>query len=434
MQFEPIVNQKKFLGVRLSAVWETLLFLFILTLGNYLFSDGARFITYKYHPFWIIILLTSSIYGAVEGLFAALLSTLVLYYRNIPEIQADQSLFEYELQVGLLPALWLIVAFVLGEIRSSVDWRLKTLSEAALHADSKAEKIAAEFTSLKEQNHQLSLSLSSKEETVSSAFEAFKTLETIDPAQVILGLDSIVHLSLRPRKFSVYAMGPSGLEAAKSKGWTEEDHYTRRFTESTPIYNAMIHERRLISVINRQDQKIMGKEGILASPLIDPDTNAVFGMIKVEEIEFQNLNLIRLESFKTVCELIGKFYANSKRLKRTKEESLYAVKGLYSYAFYGTLSTYMRSLAKEFHCRLAEFVLRSNLTNLSDAHFTELKGLLPPSTLIFQGARVNELLFLKPMLQDESTESVKQAIVKAVVDSKVAAADQIKLTEAVHHA
>jgi hypothetical protein len=432
MQIEPIVHQKKFLGVRISAIWETLLFLFILTLINYLFGDGSRFITYKYHPFWIIVLLTSSIYGASEGLFAALMSSIVLYYRNTPEMQADQTLFDFELQIGLLPALWFIVAFVLGEIRNTLDWRLRMLSEATLHADSKAEKIAAEFTSLREQNQQLSLSLSSKEETISSAFEVFKALETIDPAQVILGLDSIVYLALRPRKFSVYAMGPSGLEAVTSEGWTDEDNYTRRFTEASSLYNAMIRDRRLISVINRNDQKILGKEGILAAPLIDPDTNTVFGMIKIEEIEFQNLNLIRLESFKTVCELIGKSYANSKRLKKMKDESLYASKGLYSYAFYGTVSSYMRSLSKEFHCNLAEFTLRCNLKNLSDEGLTALKQSLPSSTLIFQGARINELLFLKPMIQQESVDTVKQAIAKAVIDSKVATQDQIKITEAVH--
>lgn len=427
MESQPIDPYKKFLGLRLSAIWETLLFLFILCLCSYLFGDGDRYITYKFHPFWIIVLLTASLYGTAEGIFAALVSTFALYFGNIPLMQADQTLFDYELQIGLLPMLWISVAFVLGEIRSTVDWRMKSLYEEALHADSKAERIASEFTSLKEQNQQLSLSLSSKEETVSSAFEVFRELESVDPGQVILGLNSIIELSLRPKKFSVYAMGTAGLEAVTGKGWTEEDHYTRRFTQETTLYHAMIEERRLISVINKADQKLLGVEGVLAAPLIDPDSQNVFGMIKVEEIEFQNLNLIRIESFKTVCELIGKAYANSKEYKKLQEESIYSSKGLYSYTFYGALSVYLNSLAKEFKCHLADFTLQCRIRDLKDADIAELKKQLPPSTLLFHGQKNNELLLLKPMLPSETLESIKLQIIKALEASSIQGKEQIKI-------
>lgn len=432
METQPSVQHKKFLGLRLSAIWETLLFLFLLCLLNHLFGDGNRFIRYQFHPFWIIVLLMSCLYGTAEGIFAALASTIVLYFGNIPPMEADQTLFEYELQLGLLPMLWIIVAFVLGEIRSTLDWKMKALSEETLHAESKAERIAAEFTTLKEQNQQLSLSLSSKEETVSSAFEVFRELESVDPGQVILGLPSIIELSLKPKKYSVYAMGPAGLEAVTSRGWTEEDHYTRRFAPGTTLYHAMIEERRLISVINKADQKLLKAEGVLAAPLIDPDTNDVFGMIKVEEIEFQNLNLIRIESFKTVCELIGKSYANSKKHKKMQEESIYSSKGLYSYIFYEALSGYLNSVAKEANCHLADLTLHCRLRDLKDEDIVELKKQLPASMLLFHGQKNNELLLLKPMFHDENLESIQNEVAKAIQASTIHGKEQIKIIRASH--
>lgn len=431
MELTQQTQYKKLLGIRLSAIWETLLFLFIASLGSFLFGDGDRFINYQFHPFWIIVLLTSCIYGSPEGLFAALASTIVLYFHNIPSMQADQTLFAYQLQIGLLPMLWCLCAFILGEIRSSLDWKIKSLSEETLHAESKAEKIAAEFASLKEQNQQLSLSLSSKEDTVSSAFEVFKALESIDPVQVITGLDSIVKLALHPKKFSVYAMGPAGLEAVTSEGWEDEDTYVRRFTPETPLYHAMIEERRLISVINRTDQKILGVEGVLASPLIDPATNSVFGMIKVESIEFQYLNLIRIESFKTVCELIGKAYANSKEHKKLMERSLVGSKGLYSYASYEPLTNYLKSLVGQYSGRVAEFTLHCRLKEMHQEDISKLKMKLPPSTALFYGAKSNELLLIKPMLSKETLEEVQHQIVKVINESGILGKESIKISGAI---
>lgn len=414
-----LVDQpKKILGIRISAIWETLMFLLILSTLSYLFGNGDRFIEYELHPFWIIVLLMSAIYGTAEGVFAAVASTLVLYFYNLPPMQTNQDLFRYQFDVSFLPMLWIITAYVIGEIRLGTLSQLERIKEESVHTESKAERIAAEYTSLKEQNQNLALSLTSKEETAASAFQVFKALENLEPARVIMGVDPIVKLSLRPTKFSVYAMGPNGFEAVTSEGWSDTDRYSRRITAESPLYQALVKERRLITIINKNDQKILGDEGILAAPLIDPESREIFGMVKVEEIPFENLNLIRIETFKTVCELIGKSYANSKKHKAMQENSLYNADGtLLSNSYYETVSKYLKTLAKTQGFALHDFQLQMKATAHSTVDLDRLKKELPPLALLFQGAKRHELRILIPTEKGSIPLQIQEALNAAHLSS-----------------
>lgn len=407
-----IVDQpKKILGIRIAAIWETLMFLLVLSTISYLFGNGDRFIHAEPHPFWIIVLLMSAIYGTVEGVFAAIASTFVLYFFNLPPMQTHQDLFRYQFDVSFLPMIWIITAYVIGEIRLGTLAQLEKIKEESIHTESKAERIAAEYSSLKEQNQNLALSLTSKEETAASAFQVFKALENLEPARVIMGVDPIVKLSLRPTKFSVFAMGPNGFEAVTSEGWLETDQYRRRITSESPLYQALVKDRRLITVINKNDQKALGEEGILAAPLIDPESREIFGMIKVEEIPFENLNLIRIETFKTVCELIGKSYANSKKHKAMQEHSLYNAEGtLLSNSYYEMVSKYLKSLAKAHGFAVTDFQLQIKSTAHSSINLELLKKGLPPLALLFQGVKRHELRILIPSEKGATPLQINEAL------------------------
>jgi hypothetical protein len=405
-----------------------MLFLLVACVLSYLFGNGDRFIGLHLHPFWIIVLLMSSIYGTVEGIFAAVASTIVLYFRNLPPMQTNQDLFQYQFEVSMLPMLWVIAAYVLGEIRLGTLTKMKQLKEESLHTDSKAERIAAEYSSLKEQNQNLALSLTSKEETAASAFQVFKELENLEPARVIVGVDPIVRLSLRPTKFPVYAMGTNGFEAVTSEGWLETDKYNRRITTESSLFQVLMKEKRLITVINKNDQKILGEEGILAAPLIDPESDEIFGMIKVEEIPFENLNLIRLETFKTVCELIGKSYANSKKHKEMLDSSLYNAEGtLLSNTFYETVSEYLKQLGKEQGFVLTDFQLQMKPSGQSLIDLDKLKKNLPPLSLVFQGKKRNEIRILIPSAKSKPPLKINDALSAAHL-----ADEQFHLSGSIH--
>lgn len=428
-------QDQKFLGLKISAIIETLLFLSLVTLGNFLFGDGTRFVTYKLHPFWIIVLLTAVQYGTAEGIFAAIMSTLFLYVGNVPKQTADELLFDYELHLGLLPALWFITAFVLGELRMRIEWENRQLKADRFLAKAEVDKITSEYLTLKDSYQNLSIYLTSQEETVAESFSVFRAIESLTPAQVIFGLNNIIQLSLHPQKFSVFAKGPSGLEAVTSEGWKDTDHYTLRFLPTTPLCNAIVNEKRIVSIVNKDDQQILGREGIIASPLVDPETGDVFGMIKVEDMDFRSLNLSRLETFRIVCELIGRAYSNARKHKSTKKSNIFADStDLYSNSLYKILSKYQLDISKANEDIVHVLQLQlANETHFSHEFYVKLHNYLPKNVQCFEGSHPKrELLFLyvqpKSMSQ-KSVQEIKQGIEKWLIHEGGMTEQEIYLTD-----
>ena len=64
-------THRAILGLRVSALVETLLFLAVALLVDSLLGAGDRFSEISPHPFWIIVLLVSTYYGTNEGLATA---------------------------------------------------------------------------------------------------------------------------------------------------------------------------------------------------------------------------------------------------------------------------------------------------------------------------------------------------------------------------
>lgn len=385
-------------GIRLSALFETLIFLIGVCLLNYLFGSGTRFIDTCYHPFWIIILLVTVQYGTVEGLIAVILSTLFLYVGNVPKQLPDEDYFAYQLRLGLLPALWFITAFILGELRMRIEWEKEQLLGELLHTKSQVEKITSEYQTLKESNRNLELHLAGEEDTVTSAFKVFKALESLEPAQVIFGLDPIIETALHPNKFSVFANGPNGLEAVTSEGWGQNDRYHRRFLPSSPIFQAIIQGKRMIALVNKEDRSILESEGVVAAPLIDLKTGEVFGMIKIEDIDLSYLSLSRLQTFKIVCELVGSAYANAKKHHMAKKTAMYsALPNVYSAALFHFTADFLRKIS--FQEKKSLELLKINFLKgkeMDDAGLKLLQTSLPKEIQFFEGEKKQIFILVIP--------------------------------------
>jgi hypothetical protein len=413
---EPFIynrRSRKFLGLRVAAIFETLIFLIVFLLLNFLFSDGKRMVDYYLHPFWIIILLTTVQYGTAEGLFAAVLSTIFLYAGNLPHQKPEELFFDYQLRLALLPALWLLTAFILGELRMRLEWEKQQLKEDLLHLKAQVEKITDEYEILKESHHNLEIHLGSQEETAATSFKVFKALEALDPAQIIFGVNSLIETALHPKKFSVYAKGSQGLEAVTSVGWESTDRYCRRFIPSSPLFKGVIEDKKLVSAINKDDLPIIKNEGILAYALTDPESGESFGMVKVEDLDFRSLNLSRLETFKIVCDLIGRAYANAKKYKKNQEENIYAPSlPAYSHASYQALSKHLQALGKELKFQTGVVsiqLLKGHVWKKED--LAALANSLPAYAPYFTGTKPNkELQVIYPIGNNEDPKKVEHLL------------------------
>jgi len=91
-------------------------------------------------------------------------------------------------------------------------------------------------------------------------------------------------------------------------------------------------------------------------------------MLKVEEMEFINLNLNTIETFKAMSEWIGSSLVNAEIYQRVKEDSVINPDhNLMTYNYFKRQSEYLTSLAKRVGFALSMIVVRlNNNERLSD--------------------------------------------------------------------
>ena len=216
-------KHRTILGVRLSALIETIVFLSVLVVLNLLFGSGDRFANVNPHPFWIIILVMSVQYGTAEGVMAALLATLFFYGGNIPQVRFDESLFEYRVRIASLPVLWMLTAIILGEMRTRIAYEREKYQKLAEDATREAREISSTYEVLKEKKEFLEVKLASEHRTLAVTYHSLRNLESMNPGHILFAFRDLISEITNPKKFSIYAYSDEGFEAIIHEGWEENE-------------------------------------------------------------------------------------------------------------------------------------------------------------------------------------------------------------------
>lgn len=414
------------LGVRTAAILETIVFLFVVCLIDYFFGNGDRFLGVSPHPFSIIILLVAVQYGTPEAIVSTILSTIVLYAWNIPPQKINDTLFDYQFGLIVVPMLWFLASFIIGELRMRLEQKNHE-TEMELHEVKKqASTISKEYEVLKETKENFEAYLVSQYNTITNTYKSLKALEVLNPSQILLNLEEVVQGALNIEKFSVYAMGDMGFEVVTSHGWNKGEPFSLRIKQDNPLFWEIYGEHRIVCVVNEDDAKILQKEGVLAGPIIDKETKEILGMLKIEKMRFMDLNVSSIETFKSLCELIGIAYSNARDYIQVKANSIYQLTDppLFSNLFYELQKESYHNLCQNLkqplsmislHCidRMSEAEEEKMLAKLTNV----ITPLLKTPTMLFAGARKQKTVrILLPATSKEDSEAFSHKILDRLLN------------------
>jgi hypothetical protein len=305
--------------MRRSALTETLTFLIAVVGVNLILGDGNRYISMTLHPFWIIVLLISVQYGSREGLAAAFLSTVFLLVGNLPEQSLSETMYGYLWHVCREPVLWFTSALILGGIRARQIDERGMLLEQMNRAHESLAAIIENYKIVKQSKEQFELRLAEERRSVLTVYDVACELETLDPNEAAAGIERLIAMALSPQKFSLYVWHKDGLSLKAAYGWRETDRYAKRFDRASVLAGHMRKAGAVLSVANEKDEKILGAQGILAGPIVDARTGHSFGMLKIEEIAFTDMDIRTYEIFRILCAWIARVYTNVEAHKAAKE-------------------------------------------------------------------------------------------------------------------
>jgi GGDEF domain-containing protein len=159
------------------------------------------------------------------------------------------------------------------------------------------------------------------------------------------------------------------LELAFSEGWTSEDRFPRLYTPADRLFQEAIGRQRVMSVANPEDEPIFAGVGLIAAPLIAPDTGRIAGMLQIEKLGFLDLNFSNVQTFKVLCEWIGAAYDNAVRYQTARSEGVMnAQTELFAYGFLARQLSLFTLLARRIGFDLTMIVVRlENADELTDA-------------------------------------------------------------------
>lgn len=296
---------RRLFGLRRSALLELLLFFGAFFVVEALFGDGTRFRSVALHPFWIAVLLMSIQYGVNEGLLTAGIATAFLLVGNLPPQTLSQDLYAYILAVISLPLMWFPTALILGSLRTRQIRERDGLATRLEQVRYENETLAQAHKRLSTITSELEKRLAGQRNTALAAMTAARHLLGDDLQQVLRGAKNALHSMVGAEACSLFLLEDGRLEAAMKSGWSPVLPFHDRFESDAALYRSIVEDKKTLCVNNLRASNVLEREGLLAAPLLDPESGDVLGMLKIELMEFIDLNDEALELFQVLGEWVG---------------------------------------------------------------------------------------------------------------------------------
>lgn len=362
-------NKVEIFGIRGKAIVEIILGLIIIAAIDQLFA-GDMFWDVNPHPFWIVVLWVAAQYGAWEGLLAGALATIFyLLLGTWPARPEDIDTFTYSYDIVINPILWLIFGLGVGLVAERHLRKVTVLNEDLTQSHEREETITESYNFVKTRKEDLETQVAGKLTSSVQAYRAAKAIENLDPKELLKGVEDLVSAVLNPTKFSVYTLNDNRLTGTVLHGWNQADQFSQEIDSSHPMYQAVIGQQRVLVAANEDDEATLSRQGVIAGPIIDPETNKVMGMLKIEQMDFVSMSLNTIETFKAMCEWIGTSLINAENYQTVKEGSVVNPDhNLMTYNFFKRQSDYLGHLAKRVGFDLSMIVVRqTNIDKLNDS-------------------------------------------------------------------
>jgi GGDEF domain-containing protein len=347
MSKEPPNRPAVLFGVRRSAIVETLLYLGVALIIDYLFFGGNRFWNVAPHPFWPLVLLISAQYGTSEGLIAAFVATIALLAGKLPARNMSQDVYDYMFYVIRTPLMWFTASVIWGELRGRHSRETTSLREELETTKSQSAELSAAYKKMAEVKEKLEVHVAGQLKTSVRMYEAARGIDKLEPAEVVSGVLNFVRIVMNPEKFSLFLLTDGGLALNTEQGWKPEDKYSTNFNSNSVLFQEVIGRERFLCSVSRDEEPLLDDQGILAGPLVSSETGDVVGMLKIEKLGFLELNLSSLQTFKVLCEWIATAYANALRYKLACSDKVFDEStSLFSHGFFDRQTSFLSELGR----------------------------------------------------------------------------------------
>ncbi|MFQ5646034.1 MAG: GAF domain-containing protein [bacterium] len=242
------------------------------------------------HPYWIIVILVSARYGLADGLAAAFFSSVFyLYYQGDVAYSGNVLLSSYNYLEH--PVNFFLVAIVLGKIQDNMRTRAQIQKEELHDINKDFDLLARNYQLIKESKELIEKRIVGQESTVNTMYEGIRRLKHLREEEIYPAVLDLMEEYMNVKEGSVYMLEGNHLQLVASKNWPEKKGYPKRYTTEDTLFNDIVIRQSTVSINRWEDYNKAGDDRVMVvAPIIDEFNKQTLGMLKIEEIDFVNLN------------------------------------------------------------------------------------------------------------------------------------------------
>lgn len=294
--------------------------------------------------------------------FASILGILLAFTGNLPARDPLQDHSTYLLAVLGKPVLWFASAVVLGELQMRRERARNALQALVDELETQNGALTVANANLEVATERLRTTAAGQVQTTVALFEAAKTVETQQTGSVFASVDSLIQSILAASSYSIYLKSNDHLDLVVHSHDGKQPDALQHYALGSKLYDAVVTDKQTVHVATPQEQEILGKDGVLAGPLLDAETGVALGMLKVESLPMTMLRAESLAAFRALCEWIGSAYRKAQRFEEANKSRV-TVPGsqLFSDAFYQSVATFLVALAERARFEVSRLTIRVSM-------------------------------------------------------------------------
>lgn len=284
---------------------EGLALLVLLAVLDRLVTGGNGFAYYPGSPFVLPVLYVAARYGLVPGIAIALAAGLL---RLGLALSADL----WTMAAWVQPLAWPLVAALVGGFSEWHLRRLRAAQDAAAAAETVRAAIAEANQRLAERALELDARLGARLQATTAVFEAARILGG-GTEGVIRGATGLLRAATGCTACSFWLAEDRTLHLVAAEGWDQQANPPlAQIILPGPLTDAIAQGRGALVATRLADRLALDGEGLLAAPVLSPWDGFVLGMVKIEDIGFEDLGLDTIAALEAAASWIGAALAEAR--------------------------------------------------------------------------------------------------------------------------
>lgn len=342
------------------------------------------------NPYWLVVLAMAARYGRKGAIFSGILTAIAFCVGLF--ISGGFDVFYDDMWVLRYPLLFMLVGFMIGEIRTVFILREDYLTKRVQELQNLNDQLRHENDIIKEAHRSLSVDMATQRSAITVLNDITGRLKSMDPDEVYLGILKSFVENLNVEECSFYEKLGDELVLKHSLGWKEYYNRPKSYKLGSGYVGIAAVEKKILSikdeVMGRHEpgevESDMVADSLIAVPVVGLEER-VFGVASIEKMPFLKLTELSIETVRVIAELAASSLNNSYAFKGIMERQIHDEEiGTFRYHY--------------FLSRLKEEFLRS------------VTYMIPLSAISMNWSKIKEM-------DDEKKKTVLRSIAKIVQSS-----------------